>query len=460
MFAKFSVKKPLTVFVSVIMIIILGCVSFNSMTPDLLPSINLPYTMVMTVYAGATPEEVEGEITQPMESVMASLEDVENISSTSSENVSVVILEFSDDANMDTVVSDIREKINGISGEWSEFVSTPYIMEINPDLMPVTVTALNYEGMDSIELTDFLNTELLSELEGISGVASVDVTGEVVEQVDVIISQEKVDELNEKILEAINEQFDDALVEVEDGESQLDDGIDELEKQESELGDALTQLEDGQDTLVDETASAQADLLQQKFELSETKSDLETQLTSAKEGLVTLQSTITSLEQALESYDYLLEQKAQIEQVISALETIDTAYPQAAEALALIEAQLEALLEDPELNAELIESYTAQLVELQTEIMVMEATLSALGANSENMSEMLEMYKSNQLLINDGIDSLSLSLSSLDIDIDMLDETIAELYAQETMIEEGITTLELAITQIEEGSLTITDAIE
>ena len=64
--SRFSVKKPLTVFVVVIVIIALGIVSVMGMTPDLLPSIDLPYVVVMTTYPGATPEEVESEVTKPL----------------------------------------------------------------------------------------------------------------------------------------------------------------------------------------------------------------------------------------------------------------------------------------------------------------------------------------------------------------------------------------------------------
>ena len=84
MFAKFSVKRPFTVLVGVILVIVLGVVSFMKMTPDLLPSIDLPYVVVMTTYPGATPEEVEQTVTKPIEQSMAVVENVKTITSTSS----------------------------------------------------------------------------------------------------------------------------------------------------------------------------------------------------------------------------------------------------------------------------------------------------------------------------------------------------------------------------------------
>ena len=81
--SKFSVKKPLTVFVAVIAVLVLGAVAFTRMTPDLLPNMDFPYVIIMTAYPGATPEKVEMSITKPMEQAMATLENIEEVSSSS-----------------------------------------------------------------------------------------------------------------------------------------------------------------------------------------------------------------------------------------------------------------------------------------------------------------------------------------------------------------------------------------
>ena len=94
MLSKFSVKKPYTILVGVIMAIVLGVVSLTRMTTDLLPNISLPYVIVMTTYVGASPETVEMVVTKPVESAMATISNIEGISSVSSENYSVVIMEF------------------------------------------------------------------------------------------------------------------------------------------------------------------------------------------------------------------------------------------------------------------------------------------------------------------------------------------------------------------------------
>ena len=120
MLAKFSVKKPFTVLVAVILILVFGVVSFTKMKPDLFPSINMPYAIVMTTYPGASPEEVEEELTKPLEKQLATLDHIKNIISQSNDSYSMISLEFSDEVNMDAVSVDIREKIDLISGSWDE----------------------------------------------------------------------------------------------------------------------------------------------------------------------------------------------------------------------------------------------------------------------------------------------------------------------------------------------------
>lgn len=209
MLAKFSVKKPFTVLVAVVLILVFGIVSFTRMTPDLMPSINLPYAMIMTTNTGASPQEVETNVTKPLEQQMATLDHIKSITSQSNENYSMIFLEFSDEVNMDAISVDIREKIDLISGAWDDTVSTPVIMKISPDMMPVNVAAVSLKGKSAAETSAFVKEELLSPLEGIEGVASISATGLVSEDIQVVLSQEKIDKINERNADAILGQFAD-----------------------------------------------------------------------------------------------------------------------------------------------------------------------------------------------------------------------------------------------------------
>ena len=176
---KFSVKKPLTVFVAVLAVLVLGVVAYLKMTPDLLPNMDFPYVVIVTTDPGASPEAVESAVPRPMEQSMSTLDRIKSVTSTSQDSVSMVVLEFEDGVNMDTVSVDIQQKINMLEGNWDDGVGTPYVLKINPSMLPVQVAAVSYSGKDVTELSDFVENTLTQKLEGISGVASVTVSGTV-----------------------------------------------------------------------------------------------------------------------------------------------------------------------------------------------------------------------------------------------------------------------------------------
>lgn len=235
--AKFSVRKPLTVFMAVIAAIVLGVVSYTRMTPDLMPSIDMPYVVIITSYPGATPEKVESVISKPVEQAMGTLNGIVSINSTSSENASTVILEFEEDTNMDSATVDILQSLNQIEGSWDdEMIGTPYLMKINPDMMPAAVVGVRMEGMDKAELSNFLDETLLNRLEGTNGVASITTSGNVDQKVSVMLSQQKIDKLYDKIYDAIDKQF-------EEGQKQLDDTKASLEEAQKAFDQALADID-------------------------------------------------------------------------------------------------------------------------------------------------------------------------------------------------------------------------
>ena len=108
MFSKFSVKKPYTVLVCVVLVIVLGVVSFTKMTTDLLPDMSLPYVVVVTTDMGASPEEVEQDVTAPIEAAMATTSNIKNVSSTSNDSYSMVVLEYEQNTNMDSITVECK----------------------------------------------------------------------------------------------------------------------------------------------------------------------------------------------------------------------------------------------------------------------------------------------------------------------------------------------------------------
>ena len=357
--AKFSVKKPLTVFVVVLAVIVLGVVSYLKMTPDLIPNMDFPYVIIVTTDPGASPEAVESDITKPMEQSMATLDQIKEVTSTSKNSVSMVLLEFEDGVNMDTISVDIQQKISVLQGQWDDMVGTPYVLKINPSVLPVMVAAVSREGMDVYDLSDLVTDELTNKLEGISGVASVSASGAVTREAHVILDQQKMDELSATLEDAVKKQLKkaetklrDAEKKIEDGQSALNsakrdvaDGVagaagDAVDKVRDELRDVYKNLEDtdirdiigGLFTDPDKTLEElQKNLDALKASLSKLMDELESgRLRAQVEGTVSdlIVSLMDGMTQLTEAQIQLDQAKTQVE---SGLEQIRDAYKKVSE---------------------------------------------------------------------------------------------------------------------------------
>jgi len=251
---KLSVKKPMTVFVVVVVIIALGIVSTFNMTPDLLPSIDLPYVVVMTTYPGATPEEVEVTVTKPLEQSLATLENLASIQSISNSNYSMIMLEFENGSNMDTAVVNTLQSVDLIEGAWDDSVGSPNILKINPTMLPIAIAAVDLEGSRDMEdMSNFVEDTLMSELEGITGVASISTGGLIESKVNVVINEDKIEELNEELL-------GEASPDLATAKAELNKGLKELKKAEAKIAESRAELESTKDETYDQLADAAAQL--------------------------------------------------------------------------------------------------------------------------------------------------------------------------------------------------------
>lgn len=306
MLAKFSVKRPYTVFVAVILVIVLGVVAFTSMTPDLLPNIDLPYVVVFTSYAGATPEEVEKDVTKPIEQEMATLDNIDSISSQSSENYSIVLLEFSSDANMDATTMNIREKLDTLRSDWSDSVGTPSIMNINPNMLPLAAIAMERDGYSTTEMTQFYEDTVLPRLEGVEGIASVSSSGLISEQVNVVLRQDKMDAMNVLIRAAVDGEFEDSETQLSDAQADIDDGYDQIASGERKISSGRTQLNNATADLNAEIAEARSSLDAQKADLESQRSQLvsaKSNFESLSGGIADLGTNISALESSITTLD-------------------------------------------------------------------------------------------------------------------------------------------------------------
>lgn len=303
MLSKFSVKKPYTVIVGIVLIIILGVVSFTNMTVDLLPSMNLPYALVMTTYSGASPEEIEEIVTKPIEQTMATVSNISNIRSVSSENASTVLLEFDQTANMDSVTIEMRESLDQISGYWPEGVGNPLIMKLNPDMMPVLITAVSGEGEDAAKISRIIEEKVVPEVESVEGVASVTTTGSIEESVEITLNEKKVDALSDDIKAEMEAKMNEAKAALDEAKAQVESGKNALAQGKAQAAQGLSKAEAQMSVKGEELKQAQLEITEKMAELNVSETQITQSLATAQAGKQAAQAQITELETAKTNYD-------------------------------------------------------------------------------------------------------------------------------------------------------------
>ena len=396
---KFSVKKPLTVFVAVLAILVLGVVAYLKMTPDLMPNMDFPYVILVTTDPGASPETVEADITKPLEQSMATLDRIKNVTSSSMDSVSMVVLEFEDGVNMDTVSVDIQQKINQLKGSWSDTVGDPYVLKMNPSMLPVQVAALSYDGKDITELSDFVTDTLSPKLEGITGVASVTVSGTVQHQLHVILSQKKLDDLSRRLSDAIAKQLDDAAGQLASARGQVNSAKAAIRSaEESAVRDAVTQ------------------------------------------ALITIQDSLKTMRDSRDQLQANLRELAEIQAEKARLEAENAPY----------QARIEAIRHDPSMTEEEKQAAIAEIesdpeyVRIQAELAALDLRMAALGVKWDEAVQRAKEWQKQ-------LEELEKQLRDLETD-----EGVAKLADQVTA---GTLTMADAVTQIISANIQLDSAL-
>lgn len=374
MISKFSVKKAYTVIVGIVLVIVLGVVAYTKMTVDLLPEMELPYAVIMTTYPGASPENVETGVTKPIEQAVATIDNISEIQSISSDNYSMVILEFNTDTNMDAATIDMREKLDQISGYFDDSVGEPIIMKLNPNMMPVMVAAVDKKGADTVDLSEYVENTLSPDLEGLEGVASVTTIGSVEESVQVIIRKDKVDEVNKKVKKALDDKFADAEGALADGESQLENG--------------KKQLENGQSAASKQFAEAEVKIDDAKYDLLKSEDEIK-----------------EALEELDEQEKTLTEQKTELEKAISAMQDLLSSYQKLSEQKKQLEAALEAQPEDAQLQAQL-QAVTAAIQTMETQLGA-QKDQNGNALTFDTLSSYISYLQDSLKKINEGLSEIS-----------------------------------------------------
>lgn len=397
MLSKFSVKKPYTVVVGIVLILILGVVSFTNMTVDLLPNINLPYALVMTTYPGASPEEVEEVVTKPVEQTMATVSNIKEIQSVSSENASTVILEFDQTANMDSVTIEMRESLDQISGYWPEEVTNPLIMKLNPDMMPVLITAIGADGKDAAEVTKLIEEKVIPEVESVEGVASVTATGSVEETVEITLNESQIDELSDEIKEEMNAKMNEAKEALNEAKEQVESGKNALASGKKQASEGIGQAESQVSVKSEELKQAQLEITEKMAELNVSETQLSQSLATVKAGREAAEAQLAQLENSKKAYDEAKEALEKLKELeASGVPLTDEQKAQIAELEKTVE-QLAPVMEGYEASKDSIQAALDQAKETEKQL---EASQKQLAAGKKQLEQM-------QKKVNDGAVSLA-----------------------------------------------------
>jgi HAE1 family hydrophobic/amphiphilic exporter-1 len=185
-----SIRRPVAVLMCVLMVLVLGGVSFSRLPIDLMPEMDFPISIVLTSYSGVGPQEIENIVTRNIESAVATVNNIKTIQSQSSEGQSIVIAEFNSGTDMNFATLQMREKIDMIKGMLPDGVEAPMIIKMDPSMIPAAVLGVS-GGENEAELTRFVEDKVKAKIESIDGVASVAVTGGTTKEIKVDLDSQK-----------------------------------------------------------------------------------------------------------------------------------------------------------------------------------------------------------------------------------------------------------------------------
>lgn len=437
MLSKLSVRRPFTVLVAVVIVLVLGVLSFQNMSMDFLPSMEFPYAIVMTTYPGASPEEVERAVTAPVEQAMSRINNVKKVQSVSNNNMSIVIMEFNDGTDMGSTTVDMRESLDQVTARWDDAIGNPTIMKLNPDMMPIMVAAVDYEGLESTEVTKKAEQDIIPEIESVNGVASVNESGGVEKKIEIIIQQDKIDKMNKKVQDAIEGKLSDASKKLEKGDKKLKDGKNQLDskkkeaaaqiaKGETKLNKATDKIKDGLKTINENIKKVK----EQRKTLNKTEKQLKAGKAQIATNKTKLQSTVSNLKTT----------KNQLETLKSSLDKLVTQE-------SALQAQIDAL--GGNAPAELKTSLSS----IQTQIKVLRDSLKNMGIEEKDLPDKIKEVESGLTQAQSGLTELLKQEKSLK-------KNESKIKTAKKKIESGLKQLETAKNKLKKGKISTTEALE
>ena len=425
---KYSVKKPFTVLVGVIIVLVIGFVSLMGMKTDLLPDMSMPYMVVITTYPGASPEKVEESVTKPMESALGTINGVENVTSTSAENYSMVMLEFEEDTSMDSAMVKVSSATNQIESVLPDTCGTPNILEISMDMMATMYASVSYEGKDIYELSTFAEEVVIPYFERQAGVASVSEIGMVEKSIEVRLNQEKIDTINDKILVLTNDKLAEAKTELSDAENSLADAKSKINQQEKDLSNQQNS-----------TTSELADATLQLNEAIASRAAYESQLTSLKASKSALEGEKKAYKdnKIQNTYDSINGMFAQLQSAVSAMQAqMGEFCPLDA---ALMPSDIKDAIDHPK-KLEYFKTAVETLASMPNSQMDVSIVSQAKELDKKTLKQVYD-------IVNVRLPQIETELANLEIEIKVAEEVLKQVETQMSAIDD-------AYKQAEQGKIT------
>ena len=308
MLARFSVKKPFIVFVCVIIALMLGGVSIKYMKTNLFPEFDVPYLMVITTDIGASPQQVESDVTDVLEPSLAKVSGIKTVTSTSAENYSMIVLEFESGTDMDSALVKTSAAVNETQGSLPDTASTPTYLEMGMDMMASMYLGVSDNTKTDAELSDYVNDTIIPAIERQDGVADVSATGLASNKISIELNQDKIDLVNDGILGETNsklaqgkEQITSAQKKLDKAQKKLDASQKKLDKNKDKAASQLSSATQATNALLASKSAYEAQLAVKQVELQAAASDPVKKATIEGE-IAAIEQAISSLEENMSSY--------------------------------------------------------------------------------------------------------------------------------------------------------------
>lgn len=191
MFARTSIRRPVTTIMVMLIAILGGLVAYTSLNLDLMPKMDIPIAIVSTTYPGAGPEEIETLVTKPLEESLGAISNVDTLSSTSSAGSSMIMVMFNDKTDVDLAAVDMREKVDMVKGYLPSGCNDPMVLKIDIESMTALYVGFKSDALTSTELNNLTKDTLVRRFEKIEGVTSVSIMGGDEQEVEISLNSEK-----------------------------------------------------------------------------------------------------------------------------------------------------------------------------------------------------------------------------------------------------------------------------